>query len=1084
MRQALAILVSFSLYSPASLLAYNDFSSYNRSSDSYSFTPSQNNWQRDFNSRENFNSNSIMYRPPIQFPKINIDFTFQNTFKSFSSFNSNTFTTKLDLNYNNSFASNSFKPNPVVQNYNFNSPTNYGSNLNLQSFSFQTTSKNFNQASSFQQTRQSSLDITKSFQTTFQSPADFSRLPSGNMNQRSLMLVQPSPATNPFKAMLTSPTNLAAMAQPASNFVQQSFNKFIALPGYNNSPTRTSVTTPKVDPASTAQSRAPTGFFDGVARVVKAVPAFLASIGNKIGEAASSLWNRVVLGHRTENMATLPDGSRLQGQITVNRKDKILSIGPGTVRTVGEMKTLDSGQTVLVPGKEPIEINGEDYLSGNFTYDGENYLLDGPGIKLTNQAGPTIETDSPFKEFVNGDGKGNVTTLGVGAIARNDTFRETSTGLAFRNTNGVWSFDPNQSANLKLDGKTIPVTIDEQGRFKEAIASSPPLRAGEGPAKPGERASFITNVLPNPATSGYEVGKVTNLTGEQTLRTEIPGTKPSLFTTAETNDWRHKTGVILRTKELSSDTNTNAKIHQEGDQYVFTSGHVASVSITEPTADGQKTLYTEAMFGTASRLTVTDPTEFPNYGTTVLVGKVAIGGSGKMDMGKGTIYAAEGQGLRLTVAMNGKETTIPVKSVDMKAGTFVATIPNIAGEAPSEYISTNDQEVKGRIDFENGQAVLINTSIKAPLLQLRAAPGWVETGDKLVGNGYVFVNDNTISLKTDRLINLSDYKELESRKPIWTTTMNDRYSTAMAVLADPTNNLMIRGAGLTLATAMLLPKAVEDAITFTVDCVHPAREFALHSFLVVDEKDSTDKIREVGKAGVSFAEFFFRAEAGATAAVTTGVLAVREGTPVVREAVQSISKALKTPPAGVTQQPARSLGAAARAELADPAITKYEYVRRQQSAAEVQSATRNQQTLASKNAGSSTSPRYAYDIKTQRFRDTTTGKFVSRDQLPYPKNNGFLWKEKNILSVGKEIDRYGPSGYYAGDVGTSISKRGLPPGSENMGYHRYRVIKPFEVIRGPSSPVPEFGASGGGTQYYLNNSTKKLIESGHLKEIW
>ncbi len=74
-------------------------------------------------------------------------------------------------------------------------------------------------------------------------------------------------------------------------------------------------------------------------------------MASKIGEAASFLWNRVVLGHRTENTATLPDGTFLTGQITLNRDDKILSIAPGTVRTVGEFKQLESGEMALVPGK-------------------------------------------------------------------------------------------------------------------------------------------------------------------------------------------------------------------------------------------------------------------------------------------------------------------------------------------------------------------------------------------------------------------------------------------------------------------------------------------------------------------------------------------------------------------------------------------------------------------------------------------------------------------------------------------------------------------------------------------------------------
>jgi hypothetical protein len=129
------------------------------------------------------------------------------------------------------------------------------------------------------------------------------------------------------------------------------------------------------------------------------------------------------------------------------------------------------------------------------------------------------------------------------------------------------------------------------------------------------------------------------------------------------------------------------------------------------------------------------------------------------------------------------------------------------------------------------------------------------------------------------------------------------------------------------------------------------------------------------------------------------------------------------------------------------------------------------------------SPRYIYDGGSNRFRDTTTGKYVSQKDLPFPTNRGFVWSEKAILPVGKIVDRFGPSGRYAGDVGSSLSERGLPPGSESMGYRKFEVIKPFEVERGPSAPVPEFGASGGKTQYYFSKSTEKLLAEGYLREI-
>jgi hypothetical protein len=66
---------------------------------------------------------------------------------------------------------------------------------------------------------------------------------------------------------------------------------------------------------------------------------------------------------------------------------------------------------------------------------------------------------------------------------------------------------------------------------------------------------------------------------------------------------------------------------------------------------------------------------------------------------------------------------------------------------------------------------------------------------------------------TDRLVNLDDYKNLEERKPIWTTTMNDRYATAMDAFINPNNTMVQRTGGLLLATAVLPHKVVEDAVT-------------------------------------------------------------------------------------------------------------------------------------------------------------------------------------------------------------------------------------------------------------------------------
>jgi hypothetical protein len=423
---------------------------------------------------------------------------------------------------------------------------------------------------------------------------------------------------------------------------------------------------------------------------------------------------------------------------------------------------------------------------------------------------------------------------------------------------------------------------------------------------------------------------VTQLADNQTIRTEIPGTKPSSLTTAQSNEWRQKTGALFEVEGANGLTPRRTPRFTRREINTFSrAGQVATVSVSAPKdspQEGQKTLYTEALFGSGTRLTVTGKTEFPNYGATVYVGKVTMGGSGKLNMEKGTIFASEDGGLRLTVQLNGGETAIAVKSIDEQSGTFVALLPDIPLKT-GEHVRPVTREVAGRIDAENGQAILTNTAVKGPILKPRETPGFWEAGPEVTGNGYVSIKDSKITLNTDRLVNLADYKNLDERKPIWATTMSDRYATALGAFADPDNNLIIRSGGLVLATAMVIPKAVEETVAFVVDCVHPAREFVVHSFLVAHEKDPVEKLRAVGKAADNFGEFFIRAEAGATAAVTGGALVVREGPPIIRNAVRSVSNFLEKPTA-MAPQPARSLGAAARADLADPALTTYEYVKR------------------------------------------------------------------------------------------------------------------------------------------------------------
>jgi RHS repeat-associated protein len=127
---------------------------------------------------------------------------------------------------------------------------------------------------------------------------------------------------------------------------------------------------------------------------------------------------------------------------------------------------------------------------------------------------------------------------------------------------------------------------------------------------------------------------------------------------------------------------------------------------------------------------------------------------------------------------------------------------------------------------------------------------------------------------------------------------------------------------------------------------------------------------------------------------------------------------------------------------------------------------------------------YLYDVRTGRYRETATGRFVAPRNLPYPPNAGFAVSAITTLLPGAIVDRYGrPSGRFAGQPGNSIAQRGLPPGSGDLPYKRYLVMRPVQVEAGPAAEVKAFGAGGGGTQYQFKKSISDLIREGVLQEI-
>ena len=110
---------------------------------------------------------------------------------------------------------------------------------------------------------------------------------------------------------------------------------------------------------------------------------------------------------------------------------------------------------------------------------------------------------------------------------------------------------------------------------------------------------------------------------------------------------------------------------------------------------------------------------------------------------------------------------------------------------------------------------------------------------------------------------------------------------------------------------------------------------------------------------------------------------------------------------------------------------------------------------------------------------------LSNELVSYwPPNDGAFGETKiSVLEPGTIIDRYGyPGGTYTSPVGTPYSMRALPLGTNNKDYTVYEVLKPIPNVQ-ESKIAPWFGEIGLGTQYKLDQSVQKYVDSGHLKEI-
>ena len=262
-----------------------------------------------------------------------------------------------------------------------------------------------------------------------------------------------------------------------------------------------------------------------------------------------------------------------------------------------------------------------------------------------------------------------------------------------------------------------------------------------------------------------------------------------------------------------------------------------------------------------------------------------MGGRGVLDIENKTLYHSNTQGDRLTIKLGKENLSIPVKDIDLNAGTFVATLPEITF-SNGEQVKPERRGVQGRIDFKTGQAALVDTATKGPLVQDRSEPGWFKAGPEPTGNGYVVIKDNTISVTTDRLVNLDAWKAVEPRQDVLSYFASPRYDMAMEGFTNPDNGLFQRSASLALAVSIFPLKAAEDAVGFSVNCHHPAREFALYSILAVTERSKDEQVLNGLKATEALAEFFVRAEPLVATSFSMAKTAVTE--------IVSIAKAIKS----------------------------------------------------------------------------------------------------------------------------------------------------------------------------------------------
>ncbi|MBK8576053.1 MAG: hypothetical protein IPN90_10420 [Elusimicrobia bacterium] len=299
MRRAVAIFISFLLGAPAFSANNYDYNSDRNNSPSYSYNSFDRNQQMAAYRVASFanQSYSIPMRAPVQFPRFNLDFTFHTTFSS----------PKLDLG-RGSFSQPRFDARPVVSvDRNF------------------LISNNFKTAESPQVTQQTNVTALRN---------DTVKVSDSVLSLNNKVDVGFDLKTK----SITPPQQASIPTQPIKgrvlDLVPPALGRF-----YGITDRQTPVAPQRTDATTSLRTSAPARIFDAVASAIKTVPAFIQSVGQKISEIGKAVWNRVVLGHRTVQSFKLPDGSALDGKITINRKDALVSLPRGPFEQWAKLKT-------------------------------------------------------------------------------------------------------------------------------------------------------------------------------------------------------------------------------------------------------------------------------------------------------------------------------------------------------------------------------------------------------------------------------------------------------------------------------------------------------------------------------------------------------------------------------------------------------------------------------------------------------------------------------------------------------------------------------------------------------------------------